>query len=462
MIIRNQINHLTKYIQECLPNWDRAGAIYVETESNVLIISILCKEILNKLIKYDASEKSLLGRTETLQNLSTALRDLAHRISPARNLFQKILTYFGFCLTESEKILWETIRKVECCRDKLTPCFLVRWKWSFDDWFTAYVLQRGISSTEQSASYRFKECAFRTMQDPGRYRIDPRLEGAPAFLALKNILKDLEQFSKEHEKDLTIIETKILTEIASQLKAAEPIAFENSLNQKLKLCGFSEYQLATNTANRAYKIEKQVEGLEVGQSVILPGGYVDLQSKLGHAVVFEIQRIESEKFQFVIYNTAHRTEHDQIFSGFSELIFPKTFHPVAFQNLSKDAVADQEFLIQLLNFEIDASFIRDPMDELYYTIKNHCIRHGGVQVLLEKQLLQSWGTCAFSSVMSYLQAKLRPDLYSSLESYMAKKAREELNHLIPLVRKSKAFNEETINLIDFVSRQAIGQQAVAA
>jgi hypothetical protein len=436
MELSSQIRSITQSVRNQLVDAD-LSTIFLEGERSS--ITTVCHKILNRVEAYDQVEKSVERRIEVLDGLSAALRELAVRVDGEKGRF-----YYLFNETQLSR-LWGA---VDYYRDRQTPFLLVRIVQAVWDqimtWMTELVLWLYSSGDE----YKFKECAFRTVKNLGIIEgmiLDPKVQGAPPILLFRSVKNDIEEFIRD-EGPLA------LSDLYAQLEFAEQIAFDQLRIKEDSLLDSSETK-ERKIADLAYRIEAKIERLRVGESLLLPGGY--LSNKTGHAVAYEVKRMDELNYQFALYNTGDGAHHGLDLWGLAKMLWYWAVEPIAFRNLSKHAVTDQAFLTNLLRWMIDSESKADPMGLIFRNIKAHCVDlHGGQELRLNRHELQSWGTCAYDSIRSYLKAKLDADLFARFEAHVTQRSYYRLIELLPQIRNSGAFNAHSLALIETKARDA--------
>lgn len=457
MKARLDIIELTSNIKKFITEKKGAEKIFLHATGGAVDLSELSRITLEKVNQYYLVEKSLTARVETLQQLSSSLRSLSTRISPPKSFSQRILYQLGIGLNPTEKQLWKTIRKVE--QTKQEPYLLVRILKKIRDVFVRSLVNLCLYFLDGTEN-KIKQCAFRTVKNL-KFRemnlIDDRLHGATFTLTSESLQNDLEQFLKIQGPSLARDQIKSLEEILAQLKFSHSLYYETAL---LGSVFYSQSDFETKLADLSYEIEKKVLQLEIGQNVMIPGGYSGRASAktTGHAVIYEIARTGTEEFQFAIYNTGEGAEFGKGWWEIFKMVWNWAAKPVAFCHLPLQAVIDPSFLIGLLRFHTGhfEDKKKDPIKALLSHIQNHCqITHKGTRAFLPANNLQSWGSCAFDSILCYIKAHLSPELFQSLETFMASKARKELDTLLSKAGDSKLLDQYTIDLIDRKSREIL-------
>ena len=153
--------------------------------------------------------------------------------------------------------------------------------------------------------------------------------------------------------------------------------------------------IESRIADLAYEIEKSVEKLQIGDSVLIPGGCRE------HIVIYEISLVKKGEYHFSIFNTGFGNDFGQLPS---DTISSNQKRVPLFTGLSLQAVADQNFLADLLRFSIKNAEGTIP---IYNAITNHLTKkHLGKQTIREPHVDQTWGTCSFDAIAAFLEYKL--------------------------------------------------------
>jgi len=114
-------------------------------------------------------------------------------------------------------------------------------------------------------------------------------------------------------------------------------------------------------------------------------------------------------------------------------------------DLPKEAVTDQNFLMDLIRFRVQ----RAPgMEPVHDAIVNHLTNtYSGTQTVREPHDKQTWGTCTYDAVMSYLEYKFEPSLFIPFQYDMMLRARGDLNSLLPQGKAANTYPHSTLDLI---------------
>ncbi len=281
--------------------------------------------------------------------------------------------------------------------------------------------------------------------------LDPRIVGGlPAY---KTVREDLREFLKDCGEKLHSGQVEHVGKFLQQMKDGEEIIIkQQEIKVRIRFPDGPEVGEA-KIADLAYRIEKQIERLSVGESCLIPGGYHGKEG--GHTVVFEVQRTSERDFQFVIYNTGEGLELGLSDDEIWRLERDSLAAPLAIQKLTMKAVSDQNFLMDILRPGIDWNPEIDSMEKLFFIVTKHLVgEHNGTCTRLKNHERQSWGTCSFDSIRSYLKTKMEPELFAQFEAHMMKRAYDTLYRLLPEMRASCAFNKETLDLIERKAQSA--------
>ncbi len=294
----------------------------------------------------------------------------------------------------------------------------------------------------------FWRAVHRTMRGTFTRKEEDLLDSEKAGVdpTYKSVGKDLEQFLQECGEKLQPEQVESASKLLRQIKAGEKI-FVEQRDIRIRIDFSDGKEIAMNRiGSLAYQIEQQIDCLAVGESCLIPGGY---KAKDGHAVVFEVQRTSEYDFQFAIYNTG-----EGLYLGLSrdeedKLDRDSLGAPLAIQNLTKEAVSNRNFLVNILRPRIDWNPETNSMKKLFSIVTKHLVdEHQGTCTRLKPHEIQTWGSCTFDSVRSYLQTKMEPELFAQFETHMMQRAYDPLHRLLPEMRESGVYSKETLDLIE--------------
>lgn len=292
---------------------------------------------------------------------------------------------------------------------------------------------------------RIKECAFRVFAgskfNPAAK--DPSLSGSNQLSTLPCLSRDLQSYLKLFQACHTEQEICLLKKATGLLKEANDLYYEiavSGLNNILHGTSYDEPQLALN-------LVKRIGELEVGSRILVPGGYAN-RTSYGHKILFEVVRENQTDARFNIFNTGEGAYIDR----------NKKAHPISFL-VSKEAVQDVGFWRKLTHFSIGKSKA-STIGDVYGCILEHFVhRHGVKPELLFKHSPQVWDSCAFEPFLVWLKSYLPKDLYRAFRLHMVQKACEELQTLLPLAKESRILQPETIDLIEWQSKETLARLA---
>jgi len=423
MKIRSELNVLAADILSAASHWNGGEKIKVgQVETTIAQVS---QSVLNKLNTYQTEEKSLKGRIETAQNVLNALNEVQGKsLNPDRE------TELISTVRKVRQIISSAIQTEKDLEGKIST--------GIQD----YVNKRFITDTDP-LRLELLHNAFRiikTLDSNEQFFIDHsayQLAGTLLF-SFSNLKKDLIEFQASYHKILTESQHAQINALLPRLDIASEI---NAKFVHLFLLNFEEGApddvIESKIANYAYEIEQLIEELEVHEAIILPGGCS------GHAVVFEIQRVRENEYHFSIFNTGLGNEFGQIADqgGVNQFRVP------VFTKLSKEAVVDQKFIMDLIRFKVKSTHGMNPVHQ---AIVEHFVnKNGGMQTVREPHDNQSWGTCSFDSVAAYLEYKLASSYLSLPFQYdLMLRARMRLNSLLSSDETKKNFYQKTLDFID--------------
>ena len=408
MQIRSELNTLAADIRSATKVWDGGERIKIGQVN--MTVAQVTQNVLNKLKVYQTEEKSLKGRIETSQDLLNALNDLRDRsINP-----------------DKEKDLISTLRNV-----KTVISSAIQTQKDLEGKVSKKIQQTIIDSIPldltDSTKAKIMQAAFRTIKklspNDQMFANDPNsgLPGSIQMVTFLSLKRDLEKFITSYDRSLSNRQRSIINEIISLLQVGSEMhgviynLFMLTINN-----GAPDDFIESQIADLAYEIESSIERLELGQSTLIPGGCS------GHAILYQVQRTREDKYEFSIFNTGYGNEFGQ---ESSDKIGSDQFRVPSFSNLPKEAVTDQNFLMDLIRFKAKSGFGMDPVHK---KIVNQLVeKHHGVQGVREPHDSQTWGTCSYDSVLSFLEYKLPPSLFIPFHYDMMLKARGELNTLLP-------------------------------
>lgn len=186
------------------------------------------------------------------------------------------------------------------------------------------------------------------------------------------------------------------------------------------------------------------------------GGYRSEQS--GHAVLYEILRIDANSYRFTVCNTGAGAELEQGFFGLLGILFTGKVGKVSYL-VPKEAVMDQNFWIDLLSFDTTASPDHS-MQKVFELFRDHFTnKYGAEPEIGDKHELQGWGNCTFECIAAYMESLLPGDLSCCLQQYMVHEANRDLSTLLPKGKKERLFNSFTLALLEEESSKAVKRTA---
>jgi hypothetical protein len=437
MKIRSELNALAADIRATATSWNGDEKIKIgDTEST---ITSLAKNVLEKLNLYLKEEKSLKGCIDTVQHLVNALNGLRDKsLNPDR-----------------EKSLISTVREATRLLDSATQ------KMDLERKFLEKSLNHFYDEMNKflgSLIKKIKEGAFRTIKNIGfrDQKSTNILEGSIQMASFLSLKQDLEHFVSSYGESLTEQQRSQIAETLPMLQSGADLDGKVVYLKYLSVNGVADEVIEAQIADLAYEIETSIEKLEVGQSLIVPGGY--FLPNEGHSVLYEIKRARDKEYHFSIFNTGMGAEFGQEFLTKSQILLniPVQSRVPLFTDLPKEAVTDQKFLMDLMRFRIKST--PDQMNAVHQAIlKQLTEKYLGKQAVREQHDLQTWGTCTFDSVAAFLEYQLPPSLFIPFQYDMMLRSRGDLNSLLSQGKESNVFDATTLDFIDKKSCETISE-----
>ncbi len=403
--------------------------------------------------RFEKEERSLRGKAEVLGNLSKLLQAVAGRISALLPWHVRIANYFHFWETEEQILLRSMISRLGLSLKRSARSYFGECKFSLNNGYVSRILK----DDQCSAMHRIRECAFRVLRGSNKNlaNLDSKINGAPFSNVLHRYVKSIEDFLTRFKADMTEQQIDILENALGLMQVAAKIAFEQTLQMDLLGIGINSFP-KEREADLSYETEEHIDALEVGSRLLLPGGY--RSEKSGHAVLYEILRIDENNYRFTVCNTGAGAELEQGFFGLLGILFTGKVGKVSYL-VPKEAILDQDFWIDLLSFETIASSDHS-MQKVFELFRDHFTnKHGAEPEIGEKHELQGWRNCTFECIATYMESLLPEDLSCCLQQYMIHEANQELSTLLPQAKKEKLFNSFTLALLEKESSKALKRTA---
>ena len=440
MKIRSELNALAADIRLAACCW--TGGSKVQIGDTQTTIAKIAQKILDSLNQYPKEEKCLKARIATAENLSKALNELKFKSqNPDREhdlilMLRKVNEFINSSKKRRDELGLKVSENVDI------------------------EIKNKIKDVQESFLQKIKNVAFRLVKDVKETeRIHAnRIEGSAlfSFFTLKN---DLEAFHSFYKGILTTSQQSQIQECLSILEIAA--------NLDQKIVGVFELMhkhkvpndvVDSRIADIAFEIEQSIENLGVNERFVFPGGYVFPGNS--HAVVFEVLRARENEFHFSIFNTGAGADFGQPFVdniGKKLGSTSQTKVPL-FTNLPKEAVSEQNFLIELIQYQVHPTRGMSPVIESI--VNQFTQKFQGIQTTRESHELQTWGTCAHDSVDAFLEYFLPPSLFTPFHYDMLLRARGELSALLASPEAAKILPKETLEFIDRKSCEYIGDLKV--
>jgi hypothetical protein len=109
--------------------------------------------------------------------------------------------------------------------------------------------------------------------------------------------------------------------------------------------------------------------------------------------------------------------------------------------------------MDLMNCNLTAS-PNNSMVTIYKIIFDYLESKGTKVFSKNPHTLQSWGTCAFDSIMCYLEHTLPQDVFYLFHTHINRKARQQLTTLLPTAEKKHIFNTATLEILNQKASQS--------
>ena len=259
-----------------------------------------------------------------------------------------------------------------------------------------------------------------------------QLEGLDRSIGLKTVKRDLEIFIGLFRQQFKPGEIEELHKIIKQLDYAiainERIMLAQAIyrNQNPNLSYLPDdnpirKEFLSMLADIAYDISNDIAGLAEGDSMILPGGYTNLEG--GHTVLNKITKENQTQHTFTVVNTgAGVAEFESAFSLLKsvlqgafqgELKFPD----YQVNDLKLEEICNTEFHLDILRVAIDP-IPGSNTKTMFEPIIKHLAK-GDIKKLTKGQEhgIQTNGTCSRSCVETWLEGSLNNTLFKTFELF---------------------------------------------
>lgn len=469
MRIRSQLETFSHTIAETAKTWNgiddvRFTVPVKETEREINSVKEMCQCLQERIAKYVVKDQSLLGKIETLDSLSSSLGEISHKAYSVKPWYKKIISFFGLGLSDSEK----SIKKVKSTVDSQIRKF--RHEKSY--------IESGEDDVQQFFNFKIRDTVLNSLTihsiDPKRQLIknafrvvkeidpltqlflDKKFGGAQWADSTKEIRQDFEAFHNLLSPDLQketapfLRTLQLAEELAKHITVSATLMHMKRIGHPLLSDTQIERYIRQQSADMAYIIEKAVKALPVGESVVIPGGYSD--EKGGHAVSTKIKKTAPGTCEVACYNTGLGAEEGQGILGTLSMIVTwnvkvPTFEPVPLRTAVKQAM-----LINLLDLT--------PTDWQPSIKVRNFMKNAGYPVaetLKDSIRLQTWGTCSFDSIMSYLSHDVPSGLFLLYQLHSMQNAHQKIQDALPTAEQENYFNSVTLELLKNNPAKTISQ-----
>lgn len=197
-----------------------------------------------------------------------------------------------------------------------------------------------------------------------------------------------------------------------------------SLAQQLKDCESLALSAKSTPNNSGFaelmqRVNEKIANLSPGQSMILPGGYVDLSKGKGHSMLYQISRNPNGTYSFKILNTGNGLQHHQ-------KIMDKYETAIVYDQLSLKRLTGNDMLQNLLKIHAgheDALAAASPGTSPVHLIYDAAMNNlGAYRVysasphLAHKEQLN--GTCSQQVIQTWLHNSMPNPLYHRFKADM--------------------------------------------
>ncbi len=441
MKVRSEIVAITRGVHNAAEKYNEEK---ISIPKAILKIQELNKKIVDLVALYEKQEISLKGRIETIQNLIEALSELQDK-SKHKLEFQ--------CISSLEKLIASSLQERNFLGQYLDN-------------------HRGIKERledhrDLTKTLRLRQDTFRLLKNiPSSYLKHMKrivdTAPSPGYLYLK---KDLETFLEANKNILANSQRGQIEELIPLLQRGFEIdtkisdfnlLLEVYIKPREESKPIIDELMKVTLADIVYEIETSIEKLKVGQKFIFPGGIEN-----NRYVLIEVERVEgANNYQLAILNTGADADFGQnAWRNFLlTLGLTNQASTVVFKNLPLEAIADSEFLSELIQFR-KQNQVKSLKDSVYKTIVDQLTKkYQGQQSVRELHSVQAWGPTAFDPVLAYVEYSLSESLYPPFQIDMMLRARRDFVETLPESREEGLFPDEILNFIDVNSAQSIEKQ----
>lgn len=165
-------------------------------------------------------------------------------------------------------------------------------------------------------------------------------------------------------------------------------------------------------------ILNKIEDLKIGDYLLLPGGYAQLDK--GHAILYRIQKTGSEICSITIINTGQGSEYNEL-TGFCNLFTNRNkVQDLSYKNIDISYIT-LEFIMSIARQRFDAE-IKNPMEAVLKPFKGLIVTEGRTHTA------QTKGDCAFKSVSSFIKGELGEE-YNKFKVFVTERELKKIESL---------------------------------
>lgn len=400
---------------------------------------------------------SLKERVKLYKEMRSTAKEVADKINRSRSLIEWFLSCFGVGVGKGEKELiqaqknltllinktqheqannWlpDNLKIPEKPRDWVVSLYYALFGSDLFDEYSKPQLEahhsialKSLQTTAQkdleSVNTQMKLAAF-SLAGSNELR-GKSVEGINPYIAICAIRSKLEAFYeklKSIPSDENIqMEIRKVEEIIRKISYAAKISEKMEFVQRLgrKECHFSDL---------AFEISEDVRKLSVGDSLLLPGAYLNIEGG-GHAVLFEIKHDVPGKYSFRVVNTGDGIlELDQVF-GILKAAITDEVQDYITSGHDLNKIANRNFLTKILKNtcipQADAS-----AKKMLQPIIDHLL-NGEIKKMekSEPHFIQTNGSCSYDCLVAWIEGQLGKMMADFFELFILKTDLETVNKL---------------------------------
>ncbi len=463
MRIRSELNSFSQSIASIAEKWEGTESIHITVPIKQKIRQIdtvhdMCQTLHQRIEQFVKKDQSLLGKIETLDQLTSCLRTITNKSHSLKPWYARILSYLGFFITAPEKEIYNVKARVDahlaaCRSEKRDVAYGGSFLWRIFDVAIEGTFLKAAQMNCDTPQKRMVQDAFRVVKGLNSLdlqQLDPSFSGASYSEAVRGIREDFVAFYTTTpagiQKKLApyLRSLDLAQKIANHLTVSGSLLVAKGESPLLLSDDQIDHYIRRQTADIAYEIEKAIKALPVGESIVIPGGFSKKGS--GHAVATMVKKVDDQHVAISCYNTGLGSETAQALSGILLKLYKWRVEIPTFEQVPIRTAVKQAMLINLLDQSPTdwqpVLKVRKFMQEAMQKGKSP-----GQETKKDSIELQTWGTCSFDSIMSYLSHDLPAGLFLILQLYMMKKAHANIQAGLPQAQQEAFFNEYTTNLL---------------